>query len=300
MPVRELSSSPPMPLLFARAGAAMVPFASRLPFVGGAGRDIPDLTLVLRDVPIERSRVEGYARVCGFDGPGVSAETLPPTYPHMLAFPLHLALMTDGSFPFPAIGLVHIYNRIVQHRPLALSERLSLRVWSGPVEPHPRGRQFSIHTEARVGEELVWEEVSTNLKRGGGDSAAEAPDVPSAADLPEHEEWKLAGDLGRRYGSVSGDLNPIHVHPLTARLFGFPSAIAHGMWTKARCLAALSPRLPDAFTVEAAFRKPIVLPATVAFAASAGEGTASGDVGFGVRDAAEDTPHLDGRLTVGG
>ncbi|MFL5829244.1 MAG: MaoC family dehydratase [Solirubrobacteraceae bacterium] len=297
MPVRELSSSPPMPLLFARAGVAMVPFASRLPFVGGGGQDIPDLTLVLNDVAVEPGRVEAYGRVCGLEGSGLSAGTLPPTYPHMLAFPLQLSLMTDGSFPFPAMGLVHIYNRIVQHRPLSVSERLTLRVWSGPVEPHPRGRQFSIHTEARVGDELVWEEISTNLKRGGGDSAAEAPDVPSAADLPVGEEWKLGGDLGRRYGSVSGDLNPIHVHPLTARLFGFPSAIAHGMWTKARCLAALSSRLPDAFNVEAAFRRPIVLPATVALTASPGEGTASGDVGFGVRDADKDTPHLDGRLT---
>ena len=187
----------------------------------------------------------------------------------MLAFPLHLALMTDSSFPFPAIGLVHIVNRIVQHRPISADERLSLRVWATPLEPHPRGRQFSIMTEARVGDELVWEEVSTNLRRGRSDGAETASadstliDVPSAADLPTVEDWELPGDLGRRYGSVSGDLNPIHVHPLTARLFGFPSAIAHGMWTQARCLAALQSRLPDAFTVDVAFRKPILLPATV-------------------------------------
>ena len=121
MAVRELSSSPDMLPLFARAGVSMVPGASRLPFIGGGGREIPDLTLVLDDVTTDRERLEAYNDVCGFSDVG----TLPPTYPHMLAFPLQLALMTDGSFPFPAIGLVHILNRIVQHRPVAAEAGLA-------------------------------------------------------------------------------------------------------------------------------------------------------------------------------
>jgi acyl dehydratase len=103
----------------------------------------------------------------------------------------------------------------------------------------------------------------------------------------------VPGDIGRRYAAVSGDRNPIHMHALTAKAFGFPRAIAHGMWTKARCLAALGPELPDAFTVTAAFRKPIRLPATVAFAESAADAT----IAFGVRDAKRGTPHLDGLVT---
>jgi hypothetical protein len=150
----------------------------------------------------------------------------------------------------------------------------------------------SLRTEARVGEELVWEEVSTNLRRGGGDESAPAPEVPTSEGLPAVATWELPGDLGRRYAGVSGDYNPIHVHPLTARLFGFPSAIAHGMWTKARCLAALEPRLPDAFTVEVAFKRPIVLPAKVNFA----EGREGGETRFGVRGTGKDVPHLDGLL----
>jgi acyl dehydratase len=294
MAERTLSSSPVMPVLFARAGAAMIPGASRLPFVSGGGRDIPDLTLLLNDVAVDAGRLASYNDVCGFTDSG---DTLPATYPHMLAFPLHLALMTDSSFPFGAIGLVHIVNRIVQHRPIQTGERMSFRVWATPLEPHPRGRQFSIRTEARVGDELVWEEVSTNLRRGrsdggGGASAPDSIEVPSASDLPAAGEWELPGDLGRRYGSVSGDLNPIHVHPLTARLFGFRSAIAHGMWTKARCVAALADRLPEAFTVDVAFRKPILLPATVTFAASDGSTPR-----FGVRGTDDNaTPHLDGTV----
>jgi acyl dehydratase len=292
MTERELSSAPSMLPLFARAGVAMIPGASRLPFVGGGGGDVPELALTLSDVEADRDRLAAYDRVCSF----ALSDTLPPTYPHMLAFPLHLALMTDGNFPFPAIGLVQISNRIVQHRPIDARERLELRVWATPPRPHPRGTQFSLRSEARAGEELVWEEISTNLRRGRNEGSGEAPPAsgPPASDaLPASATWRLKGDLGRRYGSVSGDLNPIHVHPLTARLFGFRSAIAHGMWTKARCLAALGPELPGAFTVEVAFKRPILLPGTVQFAEARDER----GIRFGVRDSKRGTPHLDGLVS---
>ena len=303
MSERTLRAAPSLLPLFVRAGAAVIPGASRLPFVGGAGGrtggPVPDTVLVLDDVAVDRGRVAAYDRVCGF---GVG-NVLPATFPHMLAFPLHLTLMTDRRFPLPAIGLVHIANRIVARRPIAAGERLSLRVWATPIEPHPRGRQFAIRTEARVGDELVWEETAVNLRRGAGGDPERGPLIapPSALELPATATWRLRGDLGRRYGAVSGDLNPIHVHPLTARLFGFPSAIAHGMWTLARCLAALGPGggatagTGGPVTIEVAFRKPIALPATVQFA----EARSADGIRFGVRDARRKTPHLDGLVSVG-
>jgi hypothetical protein len=282
MASERVYDSPPGTLgLFARAGAGLLP---DLPLIGGKrGKDVPDTTLALNDVSVDHERLADYCRVCGFS----LSSTLPTTYPHILGFPLHLALMTDGSFPFPAIGLVHIENEITQHRPISDSETLSLRVWATQLEPHPRGKQFSLRTELSVGGEVVWEEISTNLRRGGG-SGSGGRERTEREQLPATATWNLAGDLGRRYASVSGDMNPIHMRSLAARPFGFPSAIAHGMWTKARCLAALQSRLPDAFTVKVSFRKPILLPATVEFA-EAGER-------FAVRDPKKGSPHLDGTI----
>jgi acyl dehydratase len=296
---KELRGSPSMLPLFARASLAVLPGAGKLPWVGGGGGEVPDQALTRADVAVDHDRLAAYDRVCGFD----LSDTLPPTYPHMLAFGMHLALITDGRFPLAAMGLVHIANAITVHRPLRATERLSLRVWATPLEPHPRGRQFTVRTEARVGEELVWEEASTNLSRGkppSDSTAAGAPsaEIPATGDLPATATWRCPGDLGRRYGSVSGDLNPIHVHPLSARLFGFKSAIAHGMWTKARCLAALGPELPPAYTVQVAFRKPILLPATVQFAEAAAAST--GTIAFGVRDGKRGTSHLDGLVSAVG
>src|SRR5258708_26677147 len=112
----------------------MSPGVARLPLIGHrAGEtEAPDLTLTLDDAAVDRDRLAAYDRVCGFQ----LRDTLPATYPHMLAFPLHMALMTDSRFPFGAIGLVHIYNRITQHRPIDAGERFSLRVWCRPIEPH--------------------------------------------------------------------------------------------------------------------------------------------------------------------
>lgn len=292
MAAEELGHSPSMLPLFARAGLAMLPGASRLPFVGGGGGGLPDRVLALTDIQTDRERLTAYDRVCGF----TLSDVLPPTYPHMLAFPLQLSLMTGGDFPYPAIGLVHIANRITQHRAIGAGELISLRVWAAAAQPHPSGTQFALRSEARVGEELVWEEESVNLRRGHKDPEANGPSIspPDSSGLPATATWRLAGDLGRRYGAVSGDLNPIHVHPLSARLFGFPTAIAHGMWTLARCLAAVDTELPEAFTVSAAFKRPILLPATVTFA----ETREGNELRFGVRDAKRDTPHLDGAVSL--
>lgn len=300
MPTRVLDSSPRILPLYARAAAPMIPGASLLPFVPGRGKEIPEIELEQTGVRADTAALAAYAKVCGF----TLREELPPTYPHVLAFPLHMAVMADGAFPFGAVGLVHIENGIAQRRPLALGEELTIRVKPTALAPHPKGRTFTIETEVQVGDEVAWEGVSTFLRRGKGDANAVSAGMreqvrsdegegvpPMPADSPASAEWRLGGDLGRRYAAVSGDRNPIHMHALTAKPLGFPGAIAHGMWTKARCLAALEARLPSAFEVEVRFRKPIQLPGVVAFA-SAAEGE---EIGFSVRDAKRGTPHLDGR-----
>jgi acyl dehydratase len=288
---KTLDSSPSILPLYARAALPMIPGAGRLPFVPGGGGEIPDgLDLELAGVTARPEDVAAYAKVCGF----ALRDTLPPTYPHMLAFPLHMAVMSDGRFPFGAVGLVHVSNSISQKRPIGIGEAMTIRVRPTPLRPHPKGKTFSLETKVLVGDEVVWESVSTMLRRGKGDGDARGEKGFEALpeDTPASAEWKLDGGLGRRYGGVSGDRNPIHMHSLTAKPLGFPAAIAHGMWTKARALAQLESRLADSFEVEVRFRKPVLLPARVEFAsAERGE-----EILFAVRDAKKGTPHLDGRV----
>ncbi|MEV6104120.1 MaoC/PaaZ C-terminal domain-containing protein [Streptomyces sp. NPDC051940] len=254
---------------------------------------VPARTLSFRAPAPDAGQLRRYAEVCGFDP---AADRLAPTYPHIVAFPLAMRLMTAGDFPFPVLGLVHLANRIDQLRRVAPAEALSYDVWIDQPRPHPKGRTFDVHATASAAGTPVWREVSTYLSRGGGGggggssgegSGEGSGGAPGGAEPPPEapdfeaptldEPWPLTPATGRRYAAASGDRNPIHLHPLTARLFGFPRAIAHGMWTKAHALATLSTAdlLPETFTAEVTFRAPALLPSTPRFrAARTGEGVA--------------------------
>jgi hypothetical protein len=252
------------------------------------GSSLPDSVLSRSDVAVSLEHLAAYNRVCGF---GLRDE-LPATYPHVLAFPLQMRLMTSPGFPFPLPGLVHIANRISLTRPVLASERFDLRVRAVDLRPHERGRQFDVVSELLVDSAVVWTDVSTYLRRSGsGSSASSAVDAPSPSAV-----WSVPASIGRRYASVSGDRNPIHLNALAARLFGFRRSIAHGMWTKARSLAALAERLPSAYTVDVRFKLPVLLPARVGFSTS----TADDGWEFAVHDVRTGHPHLAGTVALGG
>ncbi|MFH8487857.1 MaoC/PaaZ C-terminal domain-containing protein [Streptomyces longisporoflavus] len=235
-------------------------------------------------------RLAAYSRLVGYRAP---QRTLPLPYPHVLGFPLAMRLMTTRAFPLPLLGLVHTSIEITQHRALTTDDSLELSVHAARLTPHRRGTEATLVTEARVDGTPVWTSSSTYLARHRSTSDTGAPDVPDAprksdaAPLTARAEWQLPPDLGRRYGAVSGDRNPIHLYPLTARLLGFPRAIAHGMWTAARCIAEHTEyETPEAARVHVDFKAPVLLPGTVTYAA--------GGPGFELRGG--DKVHLSGTL----
>jgi len=251
--------------------------------VGPRGRELPD-TALTRDVTVDRGHVAEYARVCGFR----VADALPVTYPHVLAFPLQVELMAQRSFPLPLPGLVHVRNRITAHRAVDAAERLTVRVHAEALRAHPKGAQVDLVARIDAGGEAVWEGRSTYLARGATapEGQPEAPEPAGVdADSPV-ATWRVDAGTGRRYARVSGDVNPIHLHPLTAKAFGFPRAIAHGMWTAARAVAAFQGRLPGALDYDVAFGKPLLLPSTVQVY------TAPADGGWAVEVRGRKGPHL--------
>lgn len=264
------------------AGAALGPLRRR-------PDELPDRELTREGVAIDREHLTAYDRVCGFR----LRDELPATYPHVLAFPLAMELMASGSFPFGVLGLVHVGNAIEQVRPLDAGEPLDLRVWSENLADHRRGRTVDLVAEAYVDGEVAWRDRSTYLHREAQRNGPDPTAQRNGSDPVATAEWDVPGDIGRRYAAVSGDRNPIHLHGLAARLFGQKAAIAHGMWTKARCLAALQGHLPAAYAVDVRFKLPVRLPAKVAF----GSWT-DGDVRrFALRDAHSATPHLEGSVS---
>jgi acyl dehydratase len=283
--VLTLDGAPNLAVLFSRAAATSF----------GRGTDdgaLADFEVRRPEVRIERTRLAAYDRVCGFG----LRDALPATYLHVLVFPLQVALMADRSFPFGLAGLVHVRNWIVQHRPVDAAETLSLRSRARALRPHAKGAQVDLVGEVRVGEELVWEGVSTYLARGASAPGEIEPDQPLTVDLAPDSRpnavWHVPADMGRRYAAVSGDVNPMHLSSLAARALGFPRTLVHGMWTKAHALANIEPRLPVAYAVDVAFSRPLLLPSVAGFMA------AQHDQGwdFAVRQARGGGDHLRGTV----
>ncbi|MET8662798.1 MaoC family dehydratase [Streptomyces tendae] len=257
-----LTGVPALAPLLAR-GALLSPLRRPRP-----DADFPRTRLVLPGLRVDLARLAAYERACGF---ATGADALPVTYPHVLGFPLAMRLMSGRDFPLPLLGLVHTSIGITRRTALPATAEYELTVHVEGLAPHRRGTEATVVTEVRTGGDLVWESRSTYLARHrttGPPPAAGGAPAGEREPLPARAEWRLAGDVGRRYGAASGDRNPIHLHPLTARLFGFPRAIAHGMWTVARCLAEHG--TPDAAVVRAEFRAPVLLPGTVAYGAEDG------------------------------
>lgn len=270
---------------------ALLPLYAKAAVTGSLhrGDTLPDSRYTLADQAIDPEHLAAYQRVCGFR----TTDVLAPTYLHVVAFPVTVALMTESAFPFPLIGLVHVANSITVARPVSSGEVLSFDVRAADLRPHPAGRQLDLLVDATVDGETVWTGRSTYLRRGG--KAPERPSGDRATAPPASGPTSLVrvpDDIGRRYGAVSGDRNPIHLHPLTAKAFGFRSAIAHGMWLKARTLAALEGRLPDAYTAEVAFKTPVFLPASIAIAAQ----RSSAGWALDVRNPRDGKPHLSGTV----
>src|SRR5688572_30032445 len=252
MPVETLPSLPSTGPLLARAAVTAR---------GRRGDVVPDRTLQVESVHVDRARLAAYQRLTGH----AVDDTVPQPYPWVLAFPLQTALMTRPDFPLALPGLVHLENRVTTHRRLDAGEPLTLAVTAGRLRPHRRGRTLDVRLEARVGHDLVWECDSVYLSRGrGADEDADRGEPPPALpEGPAVARWRLPEDLGRSYAAVSGDVNPIHLHPLSARAMGFPRHLAHGMWPCAPTRAALGRASRGPSPSRVWFTKPVFLPSTV-------------------------------------
>ncbi|WP_148302299.1 MaoC/PaaZ C-terminal domain-containing protein [Tomitella biformata] len=229
-----------------------------LPLPGGSST-LPERTLALEGYQVDPANLAAYAGVCGLR----LTNTLPLTYGFVLTFPMVMKLLVARDFPLPAMGMVHVQNRIEQSRPATVDEPLDITVRAENLRPHDKGTQLDFISEIKVGRELVWRQVSTFLKIGGGTGAKDKKAPEELTLGAPATVLKADQKLISRYAAVSGDRNPIHVSSLGAKAFGFPRTIAHGMWSAAAALAIVEGRIPDNVVYDVRFGKPVILPAKV-------------------------------------
>ncbi|WP_159796041.1 MaoC/PaaZ C-terminal domain-containing protein [Puerhibacterium puerhi] len=327
--VETLPSVPRLTGLYARGAASSGRIAAgralpSLPVIGG-GEDsltLPPVAYRVAEVDTAdmASHLRDYQRLLHEP----VSDHLPSGYLHVLAFPLATAVMVRADFPLPLLGMVHLANDAALARPVRLGDRLEVRAWAEDLRAHRRGVQVDLVAEVRVqGDDdavPAWRGVSTYLARGfdpsevegadgadGGDGQAPG-DVPGdaggdgtapsdawAPPLPTGR-WVLPAGTGRAYGALSGDRNPIHMSALSAKAFGFPRAIAHGMYTAARALADVGMARGDAYRWTVRFAKPVLLPGTVDVAVTPAEDAPGGFTYVGW-NALRRQKHFEGTVT---
>ncbi|MEE1651953.1 MaoC/PaaZ C-terminal domain-containing protein [Brachybacterium sp. J144] len=273
--IRDLADVPSFPAIYA---AALDPRGARR---GGGEPRLPEIAYRVRAVRIDGERARDFDHLMG----GAATDLVHPGVLHVLAFPVSLALMARRDFPFRLLGLVHLRNQVLQHRPVRVGELVDVECRVRDLRPHRRGRTFeAVSTILGQDGEIVATDVSTYLVRGGGGAdsgAGAAADPRSGADgtAPPREEaapvreefapprptgrWRLGADTGRRYAAVSGDVNPVHLSALSARAFGFPSAIAHGMYTASRAFTEARVDLSRPLRWDVSFDAPVTLPGSL-------------------------------------
>lgn len=231
-----------------------------------------------------------YRAVCGLPSNGV----LPALYVHALAMPLHMAMLSHPRFPLRLLGMVHLANAVESLHPIADAATLEFRCALDGIHETERGQSFEITTTAHVDGAVAWRERSTFLsplpRASGSRRTASADDTSGWG--PTLQEWSVPANAGRRFAGPSGDWNPIHISAITARMFGFPRAIGHGMFSAARCVAALQNLhpAPGPLRIDLRFKRPLLLPGQVALHAQA-DGAAHR---FVLRVLPTGEPHIEG------
>ncbi len=270
---------------------------------GKVSRDqLPQSTYYVDDLHIDQENLDDYRKICGFADDG----KVPATYFSVLSQTLQMNMMVKEPFPFAMLGLVHVDNSVTQYRPIGEREPVAMSVTFDNLRDHAQGQQFDFVTIVKSEDEVIWEGTSTYLSRSKKPSSKDKKSAPRPVMVkPEvneagvHSIFEVPEDIGRRYAFVSGDFNLIHLHPLSARAFGFPKAIAHGMWSKAKCLALMGD-LPDAYTIDVSFKLPIFLPAEVELIAEPVAQLTNVDdtCEFGLYSSKNNKPHLAGVVTL--
>jgi acyl dehydratase len=268
-----------------RAAAGALPFVPR-------GESLPDRTLTVDDLAIDPANVAAYANVTGLQ----FGDTVPLTYPFALTFPTVMALVTGFDFPFAAMGSVHLENHITQYRPIAVTDTLGVAVHAENLREHRKGLLVDIVTDITVGNEKAWHQVTTFLHQQRTSLSDEPKPPPEKQPKlgPPNALLRITPGQIRHYAAVGGDHNPIHTNPIAAKLFGFPTVIAHGMFTAAAVLANVEGQIPPAVRYSVRFAKPVVLPAGPGLYVE----RISGGWELNLRDLKKNEPHLKGTVTA--
>ncbi|MGQ8365082.1 MaoC/PaaZ C-terminal domain-containing protein [Glaciecola sp. 1036] len=238
---------------------------------------LPEIKLSTSVLPTTK-QINAYNSLTGWNQ--LQTTLIHPNFVQVLSLPMQLRMMVSKPFPFKPLGLVHIANQIEVYNLPNIDNSMHITTHFGQLFSHKRGVVFEVITTARKNDNISIRGTSYYLARITEKNESDTQSLPtfkalSAAsgknqsEVVDIDAFGFSEDCGRRYARVSGDYNPIHLWPITASLFGFRQAIAHGMMTKAKAFSSLyqanpsfftSPEAAKGYQINCDFMTPIMLP----------------------------------------
>ncbi len=245
---------------------------------------------LLKNLMVSTENLIRYETLCGFS----TSIYLPITYPHILAFRLQFYALLKSPIAFSPMGLIHLSNHITQFKAIPRQAALDITTHITKTRETRLGLEITLTTQVFIENESLWQSESIFLNK-----KSSSLDFDFLSFKKEHknltkktETWQLPKNLGLAYACISEDFNPIHLSKVSAKLFGFNQAIAHGMWSKARCLAALNLHNNPFIKTKVHFKSAIFLPTSVSFYSE----QKNGGISFSLLNKKSGRPYLTGHL----
>jgi hypothetical protein len=254
-----------------------------------AGKNLPNVGYSIDSISIDPEQYQGYCKMFGFNG-----KTVPSTYWFIRLFGVRTLLSAHPEAPFPMPGMVHLSNHIEQLEIIYPSETLRMECTFGKLLNHEKGTAFESIVTLFKGSKVVFKETSVFLylgKKGIGTDEVFNPSIDITMPV-ETEKWELPTNMGISYAKVSGDFNPIHLHTIGAKLFGFPKHLIHGWYSVSKTVARMQDKLSQPHELFVSFKKPLFLPGSVISRIH----ETNNEITFDLIDAKEGFPHMKGYL----
>lgn len=169
-------------------------------------------------------------------------KVISPIFPYSLLTHLHIQLATHDSFPGSPLGILHKRETIQQLGNLKLG-KWDFETHLDYFKAEKNGYELSIITNLFIDGILVWQSETIGfIKQTDNIAPTPGKNKKAKIDLSEYTLVKRISARplkANRYAWISGNIDPIHFWPLTAKLMGHPTSIMHGMWSVGRIAAVL-------------------------------------------------------------
>lgn len=291
--IREIRTLPGILWVFLKA-FFIAPFRSNL---RAQSKPVHPCIIRLKNYRIDPNLVDDYRRVCEYNE--YHENLIPTAFLQTLFIGILGKYITSSYFPFNPLGLIQIYQSFEQMEPVTTDDSLDLSCRLSTIRKTDKGIETDFELQVEIDNEIIWQGVSRYLSRTGKKAGTKKKPVDDI-QMPKMATIHIPAGTGRKYANVSRDYNPHHLYPVLAKLFGFKTAIAHGMYSLSRVLAHMGEHfdLSNGYRVETWFKLPVFMPAItrLCWEIPIDETDQAPVINFELRDDKKGLPHLKGSI----